>query len=109
MATFIRTKVEKDIGTAPTDVLTAASNSKLTIIGCNLANTTTDAVAVDVTVVDASLVEGYFIKELIIQPNTSAKLITNGEKLILAEDCVLRIVANTADSIDAIISYAEII
>jgi hypothetical protein len=109
MATFIRTKVSKDIGTVATDVLTTASNSRFTIIGCNLANTTTDAVAVDVTVIDATAVEGYFIKQLIIQPNTSAKLITNGEKLILAESCILRIVSNTTASIDAIISYAEII
>jgi len=109
MATFIRTKVSKDIGTVATDVLTTASNSRFTIIGCNLANTTEDAVAVDIQVIDASLVEGYYIKQLIILPNTSAKVITNGEKLILAEDCILRIVSNTTASIDAIISYAEII
>jgi hypothetical protein len=109
MATFIRTKVSKDIGTTDVDVLATASNNRFTVIGCNLANTTTDSVAVDIQVIDATDVAGYFIKQLLIPANTSAKIITNGEKLILAEDCTLRIVADTAASIDAIISYAEII
>jgi hypothetical protein len=40
--------------------------------------------------------------------NASIKLITNGEKLIIAENCKLRIISNIADSIDAVISYAEL-
>jgi len=46
---------------------------------------------------------------LTIPANTSAKMITNGEKLILAEQCGLRIVSDTSDSIDVVVSYAEIV
>ena len=109
MATFFRTKVEKDIGTTPVNTLATTSNNRFTLIGFNLANKTDFDVIIDVKVTDASAVEGYFIKQLIIPPYNSAKLITNGEKLILAENTTLTIVSDTDDSCDAIISYAEIV
>ena len=109
MATFFRTKVEKNIGTTPVDVLATTINSRFTIVGCNLANTTDYSVIVDIEVEDASAVTGYYIKQLVIDPYTSMKVITNGEKLILSEECKLRITSDTVDSVDAIISYAEIV
>jgi hypothetical protein len=46
---------------------------------------------------------------LIIPPYTSAKVITNGEKLILDTNHFLRVVSDTAAGIDAVISYVEIV
>lgn len=110
MATFFRTKVEKDIGTTPVTVLQTTVGNRFTIIGCNLANTTDEDVIVDITVTDdVEAVTGYYIKQLVISPYTSAKVITNGEKLILAESTTLTLVSDTASSVDAIISYAEIV
>ncbi len=109
MATFIRTKVSKDIGTTPIDVLETVSNNRFTLIGCNLANTTDIEVYIDIFVVDSNSIAGYYIKQLTVPPYNSVKVITNGEKLILAENCKLRIVSDTANSIDAVISYAEIL
>jgi hypothetical protein len=109
MASFFRTHVEKDIGTTPVDVVSMGANNRATLIGCNLANTTDDNVYVDIIVENASAVAGYYIKQLMIDPYTSAKVITNGEKLIIAENCKLRIISDTADSVDAILSYAEIV
>jgi len=108
MASFFRTKVAKDIGTTPVDLLTTSAASRFTLIGCNLANTTDDVVVVDVKVEDADGVIGYYIKQLVIEPYTSAKIVTNGEKIILAEECILRIVSDTDSSIDVVASYAEI-
>ena len=59
MASFFRTKVSKDIGTTPVDVLETSSGSRFTLIGCNLANTTDEVVIVDVTITDASAITGY--------------------------------------------------
>ncbi len=109
MATFFRTAVVTNIGTTPVDVLSPAAANRFTIIGLNLANTTDDIVTVDITVTNASAVTGYYIKGLIIDPYTSAKVVTNGEKIILSESTVLTIVADTDNSIDAIASYAEIV
>ena len=108
MANFFRTTVSKNIGTTPIN-LTAGAASRFTIIGCNLANTTDEDVIVDIKVIDADEIEGYYIKQLVIAPYTSAKVVTNGEKIILAENCGLQIVSDTANSVDAVISYAEII
>lgn len=109
MATFFRTKVVKNIGTTPVDAIQTVENNRFTIIGCNLANVTDDPVTISVYVIDSSSTAGVYINGLIINPNTSIKLITNGEKLILSEQCGLRIVSDTDDSIDAVISYAEIV
>lgn len=109
MASFFRTKVAKNIGTTPVAVLSTTVANRFTIIGCNVANTTDEVVIIDVTVTDATAVTGYYIKGLTIDPYTSAKLVTNGEKIILAESTTLTIVSDTDNSIDLIASYAEIV
>lgn len=109
MATYLRTKVVTNIGTTPVDALQTVSNNRFTIIGCNLANTTENNVTVDILVVDSTSSIGYYVKGIIVPANYSLKVITNGEKLILGEQCGLRIVSDTASSIDAVISYAEIV
>jgi hypothetical protein len=109
MASFFRTKVAKDIGTTPVDVLETTVANRFTLIGCNLANTTDGAVIVDITITDALAVTGYYIKGLVIDPYSSAKIVTNGEKIILAESTTMTIVSDTDNSIDLIASYAEIV
>ena len=108
MATFFRTTVIKNIGTTPTDLVVGAA-SRFTIIGCNLANTVDDDVIVDVKIINDAAVDVYYIRQLVIAPYTSAKVVTNGEKIILSPNCTLRIVSDTTNSVDAVISYAEII
>jgi len=109
MATFLRTTVKKNIGTTPITVLTAGATSSFTIIGCNLSNTTDYDVIVNITITDATSVTGSYVSALTIRPYNSAKIITNGEKLILASTCTMTITSDTDNSIDAIISYAEVI
>lgn len=109
MATFFRTRVVKNIGTSPADVIQTVSNNRFTVIGCNIANVIDDPVTIDIYVVDSSSTAAYYVRGLVVPANTSVKMITNGEKLILAEQCGLRIVSDTADSIDVVVSYAEIV
>jgi len=109
MATFFRTKVVKNIGTTAVDALQTVDNNRFTIIGCNLANLIDDPVTIDIFVLDSTSTAGYYVKGIVLAPNSSLKVITNGEKLILSEQCGLRIVSDTDNSIDAIISYAEIV
>lgn len=109
MATFLRTRVVKNIGTTPADVIQTVSNNRFTVIGCNIANVIDDPVTVDIFVVDSSSTAAYYVRGIVIPANTSVKMITNGEKLILSEQCGLRIVSDTADSLDVVVSYAEIV
>jgi len=109
MATFFRTKVVKNIGSTAVDVLQTVDNNRFTVIGCNLANTTDEIVTISIFITDASSTTGYYANNIAIAPYSSLKMITNGEKLILAEQCGLRIISDTDNSVDAVISYAEIV
>jgi hypothetical protein len=96
-------------GTVAQAQLVPGASSRYTLIGCNLANTTDYDVIVSIQVTDSNAVTVTYINQLIIPPYTSAKVITGGEKLILAENCSMSVISDTANSVDAVYSYAEIV
>jgi hypothetical protein len=108
MTTYFRTTVEQQVGTTETTILSTTPANIFTLIGLSVANIIDFDVIVDVYITDASETKGYYIKQLIIPPYTSAKLVQNGEKIILGNSCSLSIVSDTAASLDVIASYAEI-
>lgn len=109
MPTVFRQSTITNLGTTAVDMIQIPTGVRATVIGCNVANITEyDTIIVDVKVIDASSTEVTYIKSLPIPPNTSVKVITNGEKLILPETTGIRIVSNTENSVDAVISYVEI-
>ena len=109
MPTLFRHAVNTEIGTTPVDVLQVDVGVRVTVIGLNLANVTDyDTVVVNVYVIDENSTQAHYVRGLSISPNSTVKIITQGEKLILPETAGLRIVSDTEDSIDAVISYVEI-
>lgn len=109
MPTVFKHSINTDIGTEPVDVLQIPLGVRATVIGCNLANVTDyDTVNVNVYVVDEFSTQAHYVKGLVIPPNTSVKIITQGEKLILPETSGIRIVSDVDNSIDSTISYVEI-
>lgn len=109
MPTVFKHSLVTQVGTNPVDVVEIGAGVRATVIGCNLANVTEfDTVIADVEVKGSDSVTSFYIKGLAIPPNTSVKLITQGEKLILPESTSLRITSNVTDSIDATVSYVEI-
>ena len=109
MPTQFKHSVNTGIGTTPVDVVQIPLGARATVIGCNLANITDyDTVVVNVFVVDENSTQAHYVRGLTIAPNSSVKLIANGEKLILPETAGLRIVTDTESSIDATVSYVEI-
>lgn len=109
MPTVFKHAVNTSIGTEPVDVLQIPEGVRATVIGCNLANVTeSDTVNVDIFVVDENSTQGAYVKGLTIPPQTSVKVVTQGEKLILPETAGLRIVSDTDNSIDSTVSYVEI-
>lgn len=107
MPTLLRTATRSNIGTTPIDVIETSGANRFTLIGCNLANRVDTQVIVDLIIVNSLAEEIFYIRQLSIDPYTSIKVITNGEKLILSENHKLRIVSDTLNSVDATISYAE--
>ena len=109
MATTFKHSVTTGVGTTPVDLLTTEQGFRLTVIGFNIANVTDyDIVNVDVWIVDETSTTAYYVKGIPVPPNTSLKLITNGEKLILPEAATIRIGADVESSLDVVISYVEI-
>ena len=109
MPTVFKHSLVTQIGTTPTDVVEIGAGVRATVIGCNLANVTEyDVVVANVQIVGVDTTTAYYVKGLAIPPNTSVKVVTQGEKLILPANTELRIVSDTADSIDATVSYVEI-
>jgi len=109
MPTVFRHSVVTDIGTTPIDVVQIPDGVRATVIGCNLANVTDyDVVNVNLYVVDENSTQGSYVRGIVIPPNTSVKVITQGEKLILPATSGMRIESDTENSVDATISYVEI-
>ena len=109
MPTVFKQAIATEIGTTPVDVVDVQAGTRATVIGCNIANTTDyDTVTVDVFVIGSDTTLSYYVKKIPIPPNTSLKVITNGEKLILPELTGLRIVSDVENSLDATVSYVEI-
>lgn len=109
MPTVFKQAVSTAIGTTPVDVLDIQAGVRATVIGCNLANVTDyDTVIVNVYIIGSDTTLSYYVKQIPIPPNTSLKVITNGEKLILPELTGLRIECDVDDSVDATVSYVEI-
>ncbi len=109
MPTVFKHSLVTQVGTSPVDVVEIGGGVRATVIGCNLANVTEyDTVVANVQIVGADTTVSYYIKNIPIPPNTSLKVITQGEKLILPENTSLRVTSDTSDSIDATVSYVEI-
>lgn len=109
MPTVFRHAVNTNIGTEPVDVLQIPEGVRATVIGFNVANITEyDTVVVDIFVIDENSTQATYVKSLPIPPSTSAKIITNGEKLILPETAGIRLVCDIDNAVDTTISYVEI-
>ena len=109
MPTQFKQAVNIDIGTTPTDILQIPAGLRATVIGFNIANVSDyDTVNVQVYVIDENSTQAYYVKNLIIPPNTTVKVVTQGEKLILPETAGIRIVSDVDESLHTTVSYVEI-
>jgi hypothetical protein len=109
MATTFRNKVIKEVGTVPILALETNASTRSTIVGLSLANLSETAIYVSVLVHDDTSVEGFYLKDVMVPPNTSLRALSAGEKLILAPENQLYLVADEDDALDAVISYVDIV
>lgn len=109
MATTFKNKVVKDVGTVPILAIETNAATRSTIIGLSLANLTEFPVYASILVHDDTSIEGYFMKDVMVPPNSSLRALSAGEKLILAPENQLYIVCSANDSLDAVISYVDIV
>jgi hypothetical protein len=114
MATYFKNVLKSELGITDTDVLTTGATSKTTVIGLSLTNLTGGIVLASIKLTDptgnnGSSVTSYFVKEVIIPPNQSLRVVNGGEKLVLGASTTITISSSIADSLDLVMSYVEII
>jgi hypothetical protein len=113
MATFFRNRLESEIGTSEVEVIDVDVNSRVTVIGLSLTNLTGGiilaTIRIENTVASAPNDSAFYIKEVVVPPNQSLRVINGGEKLVLAGNMKVWVKSNAADSLDLIASYVEII
>ena len=106
---LIKNKVVKDIGTQKIIAISTNASTRSTIIGISLANTTKGAVSVSILVGDDASSEGFYLKDVLLPPNGTLKPLGPAEKLILAPNNTLLLQSNKTDSVDAVLSYVDIV
>ena len=109
MPTQIQNNIIGNIGQTPVSVLSTGTKVNATVIGLSLTNLTDSFVYVSVLMKDDTSVTGHYIKDTLLPANTSLRVVATGEKLIVAPDNIVQVVASTDDAVDAIASYVEIV
>jgi|TARA_R110000744_G_scaffold66931_1_gene136731 hypothetical protein len=109
MATQFKNKVIKEVGPIPILALETDAATRSTIIGMNLANLTDFITYASIIIHDDTSVEGYFMKDVMVPPNSSLHALAAGEKLILAPSNELYLVASGDEALDVVISYVDIV
>lgn len=108
MANFFKNKVVNEVGTTPVQILETTASTRATVIGLSLANLTGSNILASVTVTDDASTVGYYMKDIIIAPNSSLRVVNGGEKLILAPENSLHVFCSQDSSLDLVLSYVEI-
>jgi hypothetical protein len=113
MATFFRNKLQSAIGTGEIEVINVDTNSRVTVIGMSITNLTGGIVLATIRirnmVASSPNDSAYYVKDVVVPPNQSLRVINGGEKLVLAGDMKVYVKSNVASSLDFIASYVEII
>lgn len=104
----ITNRVHKNLGKEEVILASTASNQKGACVGLSLANLTQQVVKASVYVTDSSGNKGHYIKDLEIAPQSSARIINGGEKLLLAPTNQVSVISDTWDSLDVIFSLVVI-
>ena len=109
MATTFKNVLTSGLGETPTTVLTTGPTVKTTLVGLSLTNTTPDIIMASIQLQDTiANTSAYYVQNIVIPPNTSARVINGGERLVLGSSTNIVINSNTNSSIDLVLSYVEI-
>jgi hypothetical protein len=112
MATAFKNVLSSQIGTSEVEIINVVTAARATVIGLSLTNLTGGiilaSIRVENTVASSPNDSAYFIKEVVLPPNQSLRIINGGEKLVLAGDMKVYVNSNVDASIDLVASYVEI-
>ena len=112
MATAFKNVLRSAIGTSEVEIINVSTAARATVIGLSLTNLTAGILLASIRVVNTVASSpnnsAYFVKEVVLPPNQSLRIINGGEKLVLGGDMKVYVNSNVASSIDLVASYVEI-
>jgi len=109
MPNNFKRKLSRSIGTSLTQVGSYAvpASTEVTVIGLDIANTSSSQVLVDATVNDGSN-DTYLIKEAPIPSGGSLVVVGGDQKVVLEPTDSIKVKSDTASSVDVVLSILEI-
>jgi hypothetical protein len=109
MANTFKNKLTANVGVSPSTVYTTPALTTTTVIGVNVANTTSNNITVDVQVTDSSAsVTVYLIKNAIITPGGALVLVGGDQKVVLEPSDNISVTSSATTSADVVVSVLEI-
>ena len=108
MANAFKVKTKKNIGTADSAVYTCPGSTETTIIGLNLANTTSSAVTADITLLNTGGDSCYLVKAAPIAVGGALVAVGGDQKVVMEATDVIKVKSSAASSIDVTMSILEI-
>ena len=108
MPNTFKVKTKKNIGTADSAVYTCPGATATTIIGLNLANTTSGAVTSDITLLNADGDSCKILKTAPISTGGALVAVGGDQKLVMEAGDVIQVKSSTASSIEVTLSILEI-
>ena len=109
MTTLFKSKLASELGSAETTIITTIGTATTTVVGLSLTNLTESIVLASIKLHDTvGAVTAYFIKDVIVPPNQSLRVVNGGERLVLGPSTELIVSSNTDSSLDVVLSYVEI-
>ena len=108
MTTNFKSKLVNELGSTPVEVLSSSPTAVTTVIGLSLTNLTDSIILSSVSLTNLAGTTAYFIRNVIIPPNQSLRVINGGERLVLEASTSLSVEASADNSLDVVLSYVEI-
>ena len=104
MAQNFRRYTNNNVGTSAATVFTA--NTYDTVIGISLANVTSSAITASAYINDGTN-DIYLIKDAPIPTGSTLQVIDGGAKVVMQNNDVLKVVSDTASSLDTWVSVVD--
>lgn len=109
MASVFKNKLVSELGATEQLVLESLPGVKTTVLGLSLTNLTGSILLASIKLEDTiEQTSAFYIKEIIVPPNQSLRVINGGERLVLGPSTNVLISSNIDESLDVVISYVEL-
>lgn len=104
-----KNKIQPNISTTLTTVYQCPSEKTATVVGMSLANIATTPIMVSVALFDTSTsTTAYIVKNAPIPVGGSLIVVGGDQKVIIENGDTLRVISDTVNSVDAILSVMEL-